>query len=286
VKHPIATIAVSRIHIRGERRPIDQKRVEFLAASIAELGLLNPITITLDDGSKDYWLVAGHNRLAAVVSLGWKEVPTVLLDFGDLLCDLAEIDENLCRLELTPAQRAEVTARRKTIWEALHPETVAGTAGAIASNKVQGKESTQVQNSALASFSQNTAAVTGRSRRSVYLDAQIGAALSESPEAADIVHAAVKPLPQSALLEVARASKDERPAVASAAVEKANAPKPKPVTPPPAPTLGRFSVDVAQVSETEWTATAMKPAPAASGYGKNPGYALVSLGKTLQKLAP
>ncbi len=33
-----------------------------------------------------------------------------------------EIDENLCRAELTPAQRAQAIARRKQIWEALHPE--------------------------------------------------------------------------------------------------------------------------------------------------------------------
>lgn len=35
---------------------------------------------------------------------------------------LIEIDENLCRAELTPAQRAAAVKRRKQIWEALHPE--------------------------------------------------------------------------------------------------------------------------------------------------------------------
>ena len=37
--------------------------------------------------------------------------------------ELIEIDENLCRAELTPAQRAAAIKRRKQIWEALHPET-------------------------------------------------------------------------------------------------------------------------------------------------------------------
>lgn len=33
-----------------------------------------------------------------------------------------EIDENLQRAELSPAQRAATIARRKEVWEALHPE--------------------------------------------------------------------------------------------------------------------------------------------------------------------
>ncbi|HNT63765.1 MAG TPA: hypothetical protein PKH90_13035 [Candidatus Desulfobacillus denitrificans] len=34
------------------------------------------------------------------------------------------INENLCRAELTPVQRAAAIRRRKQIWEALHPEGV------------------------------------------------------------------------------------------------------------------------------------------------------------------
>ena len=36
--------------------------------------------------------------------------------------ELIEIDENLCRAELTPSQRAMAIKRRKQVWEALHPE--------------------------------------------------------------------------------------------------------------------------------------------------------------------
>lgn len=37
--------------------------------------------------------------------------------------ELAEIDENLLRAELSPAQRAAAIARRKEIWEAMHGES-------------------------------------------------------------------------------------------------------------------------------------------------------------------
>ncbi|WP_029524140.1 hypothetical protein [Polaromonas glacialis] len=35
--------------------------------------------------------------------------------------EIIEIDENLCRSELTASQRSSYTKRRKVIWEAMHP---------------------------------------------------------------------------------------------------------------------------------------------------------------------
>ncbi len=65
------------------------------------------------------------DRLAAARALGWETIAAFVLDSdtGNLEAELIEIDENLCRAELTPAQRAAAIARRKQIWEALHPES-------------------------------------------------------------------------------------------------------------------------------------------------------------------
>lgn len=64
-----------------------------------------------------------------------------------------EIDENLCRAELTPAQRAAAIARRKQIWEALHPE-----GGTICSTS----RTNQVQK-----FAADTAALSGQSKKDI-----------------------------------------------------------------------------------------------------------------------
>lgn len=76
-------------------------------------------------------------------------------DTGNLEAELIEIDENLCRAELTPAQRAAAIARRKQIWEALHPE---GVSGQIVPKPKGGRPN---------EFASETAAVSGETKRDI-----------------------------------------------------------------------------------------------------------------------
>ena len=99
---------------RGRRKP---DNVEGLAESIREIGLLNPITVT-----KSLRLVAGGNRLAAYRFLGRPEIEAKVIDLDDLDAELAEIDENLMRNELTVLERGEQFLRRKQIYVIKHPE--------------------------------------------------------------------------------------------------------------------------------------------------------------------
>jgi ParB-like chromosome segregation protein Spo0J len=81
-----------------------------LADSIRELGLLQPITVTPEKK-----LVAGGRRLAAFKMPGRVEIPAFVKLLGGLRAELAEIDENLVRLELMVLERGEQLARRNAI---------------------------------------------------------------------------------------------------------------------------------------------------------------------------
>ena len=81
------------------------------------------------------------------------------------------IDENLCRADLSASERAQQTARRKAIYEELHPETAHG-GDHKSSRKVCDLNEAE-------RFTASTAAVTGKSERIVQLDAERGKKISD-----------------------------------------------------------------------------------------------------------
>jgi len=85
---------------------------------------------------------------------------------------------------IIPAERAQWLARRKELYEAQHPETKAGTAGAHGTNRKLGKGDATAD-SATASFVADTASKTRRGARTVYEDVAIGTKLT--PAAAEII---------------------------------------------------------------------------------------------------
>ena len=90
-------IPINDIKLNPGRRAAEPEDVENLATkSIAELGLLNPITI--DQGNT---LIAGRHRLEAAKLLGWTEIECTVTDLQGLQAELAEIDENFVRKNLS-----------------------------------------------------------------------------------------------------------------------------------------------------------------------------------------
>ena len=112
-------IAIEKIVAGTHRRAL--KDLKALASSIEDVGLLNPITVRVD--GKGYRLIAGYHRLEACKAIGWLEIDATVVDLNDLEAELAEIDENLCRHDLTVQDRALLNERKVNLLLALHPET-------------------------------------------------------------------------------------------------------------------------------------------------------------------
>ena len=147
---------IETIKVPDERlRELKPGGVDRLVESMSQIGQLQPITI-LPDGT----LISGLHRYEAAKRLGWKLIAVSVLDLDDAHAQLAEIDENLIREDLTALERAEHLARRKEIYEALHPETT-----------LEGRLKAGVKNSGPDSgpltFIDDTAAKTGRPRSKI-----------------------------------------------------------------------------------------------------------------------
>ena len=118
-------ITISEIKVNPGRRPVNLEGINELARSISAIGLLNPITI-----DQEHTLVAGLHRLEAAKRLGWTEIECNICTLDALQTELAEIDENVVRTELSVIEYGELLERQKEIYESLHPETKAGQAQA------------------------------------------------------------------------------------------------------------------------------------------------------------
>lgn len=165
-------LPTSHVFMRADARKIDPTSVKGLMASIEEVGIINPLRVRpvrrhVNGELTDAWEVtAGGHRLRAAIKLGLETVPCIVVSDDDLHAELAMIDENLCRAELSPAERARQTARRKELYLALHPETKAGTAGATARWDASANLAP--------AFTAATAEVIGISERAVQRDAERG----------------------------------------------------------------------------------------------------------------
>lgn len=114
-------IRVDEIQVKEGRRELNADHVRELAESIKELGLLNPVTV-----DKDHILIAGLHRLEAVKLLEWPEVECTVSSLEGLQAELAEIDENFVRNDLSTLEYGEMLLRRKEIYEMLHPNSKHG----------------------------------------------------------------------------------------------------------------------------------------------------------------
>ena len=163
----IERVPLALLRDSAQPRDIVQANVDMLRSSIEQVGLIQPIrvrpagVIVRGLGEQGFQIVAGHHRVAAARALGWTEIDAIVDTAEHLQAELMEIDENLCRAELTASQRAQAIRRRKQIWEALHPAEIQ--VGQLVPPEIgYGKPPPQRQK-----FASETAAISGESKRDV-----------------------------------------------------------------------------------------------------------------------
>lgn len=87
------------------RKHFDEEKLEELASSIRQHGLIQPIVLRVI--GKGYEIVAGERRWRASRLIGLKEIPCIIKDLTDEENMLLTIIENMQREDLNPIEEAE-----------------------------------------------------------------------------------------------------------------------------------------------------------------------------------
>jgi len=165
------TIDPETVDANKRIRPVTEAGVAAVIASYEEIGVIkDPIDLRQIKGSDIPRLIAGGHRLAAARQLGI-EVPYKLWNCTADWAELCELDDNLAGADLNPLDTAIFLARRKAVYEKVHPETKHGVAGATARWNA-------TDNVAVASFATSAAEAMGVSERTIFRLVAVGSALS------------------------------------------------------------------------------------------------------------
>jgi len=88
------------------RKNFDPDKLNILANTIKNHGVIQPVVVRRDAGSGDIILVAGERRLRATVIAGFDTIPVVFID-PDKSADELSLIENLQRENLNAVEKAE-----------------------------------------------------------------------------------------------------------------------------------------------------------------------------------
>jgi len=107
-KRKISELGVDVIDVSGEvdRMDVDTEKIGELAASIGEVGLLQPIIVR--PVGERYEIVAGRRRWLAVSSLEISTIEVIVREMSDQEAAIIRATENLARENLTPLEEAAI----------------------------------------------------------------------------------------------------------------------------------------------------------------------------------
>lgn len=158
----IKTVLLSKIIIPEGREP--GSHLFDLIQSIEKLGILNPPTITTD-----YVLVAGRNRVEAARILVMKKIRVNMVDCDKITAELAEIDENIQRKNLSVLERCIHQKRRKEILASLGKISKKG-----GDQKSKKAKKIKTQKLRTDSYGKLQSEATGKSKRTIEEEVRIG----------------------------------------------------------------------------------------------------------------
>ena len=114
----IEEVPMEKLKVRDDRIRIDLGDLLKLMDSMKEVGQLNPLTI-----DEEYYIIEGTRRYYSAKNLGWSKIKCEkrigLSEYQKLTI---EIDENLRRKNLNPAEEAKALALKKRAFLKAHPE--------------------------------------------------------------------------------------------------------------------------------------------------------------------
>lgn len=87
------------------RTHFDEKQINELAASIREVGILQPLVVRSSDHG-GFELIAGERRLRASIVAGLTQVPVIVKEFDNKQSFEAALIENIQRTDLSPIEEA------------------------------------------------------------------------------------------------------------------------------------------------------------------------------------
>lgn len=190
----LESLDVAAIETHGDRRAVQADKVDALVASIEKIGLKTPISVRYYSDRPEWAkpgetddalvLIAGAHRLAAAKQLGWSKVECFVHYEGDEIdAGLWEIDENLCRSELTEAEEARCLAKRKDLWAAREEREAEAESrvGKVFPPEIGNKKPPPAKKG----FAAETAEVTGQSKRSINSKVERGTAIA--PDVLDAI---------------------------------------------------------------------------------------------------
>lgn len=100
----------NQVRKKFEDETIDDNKqyqtIEGLAQNISEVGLINPLTVK-NVGGDTYRIISGERRYRACKSLGWTEIPCIVVEATPEQVDWIMLSENMQRKDLSEVEKAE-----------------------------------------------------------------------------------------------------------------------------------------------------------------------------------